>query len=180
MRKSFLLRRGFGGHIPLLLASCWLASFAQAQSPTPAPAQKSAILIMGATNAPWHMDPAFRRPGRFDRIIFVPPPDQEGRKRILDLLLRGMPAEDIDTAAIAKVTEHFSGADLKAVIDTCVEDKLADAFTSGKPEPITTKDLKKAAGKLKPTTREWFNSAKNYALYANDGGLYDEILKYVK
>lgn len=49
MRKSFLLRRGFGGHIPLLLASCWLASFAQAQSPTPAPAQKSAILIMGAT-----------------------------------------------------------------------------------------------------------------------------------
>lgn len=138
------------------------------------------ILIMGATNAPWHMDPAFRRPGRFDRIIFVPPPDQEGRKRILDLLLRGMPAEDIDTAAIAKVTEHFSGADLKAVIDTCVEDKLADAFTTGKPGPITTKDLKKAAGKLKPTTREWFNSAKNYALYANDGGLYDEILNYVK
>ncbi|MBP7515348.1 MAG: AAA family ATPase [Flavobacteriales bacterium] len=138
------------------------------------------ILIMGATNAPWHMDPAFRRPGRFDRIIFVPPPDQEGRKRILDLLLRGMPAEDVDTMTIAKVTEHFSGADLKAVIDTCVEDKLADAFTSGKPEPITTKDLKKAAGKLKPTTREWFNSAKNYALYANDGGLYDEILKYVK
>ncbi len=94
------------------------------------------ILIMGATNAPWHMDPAFRRPGRFDRIIFVPPPDQEGRKRILDLLLRGMPAEDIDTAAIAKVTEHFSGADLKAVIDTCVEDKLADAFTTGKPGPL--------------------------------------------
>ncbi len=138
------------------------------------------ILIMGATNAPWHMDPAFRRPGRFDRIIFVPPPDQEGRKRILDLLLRDMPTEDVDTAAIAKVTEHFSGADLKAVIDTCVEDKLADAFTSGKPERITTKDLKKAVGRLKPTTREWFNSAKNYALYANDGGLYDEILKYVK
>ena len=138
------------------------------------------ILIMGATNAPWHMDPAFRRPGRFDRIIFVPPPDQEGRKRILELLLRGMPAEDIDAASIAKVTDGFSGADLKGLIDVCVEDKLADAFTSGKPEPITTKDLKKAAGKLKPTTREWFNSAKNYALYANDGGLYDEILKYVK
>lgn len=138
------------------------------------------ILIMGATNAPWHMDPAFRRPGRFDRIIFVPPPDQEGRKRILDLLLRGMPADDIDTAAIARMTDGFSGADLKAVIDACVEDKLSDAFSSGKPAPISTKDLKKAAGRLRPTTREWFNSAKNYALYANDGGLYDEILKYVK
>lgn len=138
------------------------------------------ILIMGATNAPWHMDPAFRRPGRFDRIIFVPPPDHEGRKRILDLLLRGMPTDDIDTASIAKITDGFSGADLKGLIDVCVEDKLADAFSSGKPEPLTTKDLKKAAGKLKPTTREWFNSAKNYALYANDAGLYDEILKYVK
>lgn len=138
------------------------------------------ILIMGATNAPWHMDPAFRRPGRFDRIIFVPPPDQEGRKRILDLLLRGMPADDVDTASIAKVTDGFSGADLKGLIDACVEDKLADAFSSGKPEPITTRDMRKAAGRLRPTTREWFNSAKNYALYANDGGLYDEILKYMK
>ncbi len=138
------------------------------------------ILIMGATNAPWHMDPAFRRPGRFDRIIFVPPPDQEGRKRILDLLLRGMPVEDIDTASIAKVTDGFSGADLKGLIDVCVEDKLAEAFSSGKPEALTTRDLKKAAGRVKSTTREWFNSAKNYALYANDAGLYDEILKYVK
>jgi transitional endoplasmic reticulum ATPase len=138
------------------------------------------ILVMGATNAPWHLDPAFRRPGRFDRIIFVPPPDQEGRQRILDLLLREKPTDDVDTAAIAKATDGFSGADLKAAIDVCIEEKLGDAFVTGKPAPITTKDLKKAAGKLKPTTREWFNSAKNYALYANDGGLYDEILKYVK
>lgn len=138
------------------------------------------ILVMGATNAPWHLDPAFRRPGRFDRIIFVPPPDQEGRRRILDLLLRDKPMDDVDTAAIAKVTEGFSGADLKAVIDVCIEEKLADAFVTGKPAPIQTKDLKKAAGRLKPTTREWFNSARNHALYANDGGLYDEILKYLK
>ncbi|MFT3886534.1 MAG: AAA family ATPase [Flavobacteriales bacterium] len=138
------------------------------------------ILVMGATNAPWHLDPAFRRPGRFDRIIFVPPPDEEGRKRILDLLLRDKPVDDVDTQTIAKITGSFSGADLKAVVDVCIEDKLADAFVSGTPAPLTTKDLKKAAGRLKPTTREWFNSAKNYALYANDGGLYDEILKYVK
>ncbi|HEX2617658.1 MAG TPA: AAA family ATPase, partial [Flavobacteriales bacterium] len=89
------------------------------------------ILVMGATNAPWHLDPAFRRPGRFDRIIFVPPPDLEGRRRILDLLLRDKPVDDVDTSAIAKVTDGFSGADLKAVIDVCIEDKLADAFVSG-------------------------------------------------
>lgn len=138
------------------------------------------VLVMGATNAPWHMDPAFRRPGRFDRVIFVPPPDLEGRQRILDLMLRGMPAEAIDTHAIAKVTEGFSGADLKALLDTCVDERLEEAFSSGTAAPITTKDLKKAASRAKPTTREWFNSAKNHALYANDAGLYDEILKYVK
>ncbi len=143
-------------------------------------ANNDGILVMGATNAPWHMDPAFRRPGRFDRIIFVPPPDLEGRARIVELLLRNKPVEDIDAGAIAKVTDGFSGADLKGLIDVCIEEKLGDAFVSGKIAPINTKDLKKAAAKLKPTTREWFNSAKNYALYANDAGLYDEILKYVK
>ncbi len=138
------------------------------------------ILVMGATNAPWHLDPAFRRPGRFDRIIFVPPPDQEGRRRILDLLLRDKPVDDVDTMAVAKVTDGFSGADLKAAVDVCIEEKLGDAFVSGTVAPLTTKDLRKAASKLKPTTREWFSSAKNHALYANDGGMYDEILKYVK
>ena len=138
------------------------------------------ILVMGATNAPWHMDPAFRRPGRFDRIVFVPPPDLEGRARIVELLLREKPTEEIDAMAIAKVTEGFSGADLKSVIDVCIEEKLGDAFITGKTAPLTTKDLKKAASRMKPTTREWFNSAKNYALYANDAGLYDEILKHVK
>jgi len=96
------------------------------------------------------------------------------------LLLREKPTEEIDAMAIAKVTEGFSGADLKSVIDVCIEEKLGDAFITGKTAPLTTKDLKKAASRMKPTTREWFNSAKNYALYANDAGLYDEILKHVK
>ena len=42
------------------------------------------LLILGATNAPWHLDRAFRRPGRFDRILFVPPPDDEARASIID------------------------------------------------------------------------------------------------
>jgi len=54
------------------------------------------ILVIGATNAPWHLDPAFRRPGRFDRIIFVPPPDQISKQKILEILLKGKPTEKID------------------------------------------------------------------------------------
>jgi SpoVK/Ycf46/Vps4 family AAA+-type ATPase len=139
------------------------------------------VLILAATNAPWHLDPAFRRPGRFDRILFVPPPDAKGRAAILRIQVQGKPVAEIDFEHLAKKTENFSGADLKAVMDVAVEAKLREALTSGGgPKPLTTKDLLTAAGQVKPTTREWFATARNFALYANQGGLYDEILAYLK
>lgn len=138
------------------------------------------VLILGATNVPWHLDPAFRRPNRFDRIIFVPPPDLESRKSILEILLQKKPVSSIDYQALAKKTADYSGADLKALIDICVEDKLKESFSSGIPTPIVTKDLLKSLDKHKPTAvKEWFQAAKNYALYANDTGLYDDIAKYL-
>jgi transitional endoplasmic reticulum ATPase len=138
------------------------------------------VLILAATNAPWHLDSAFRRPGRFDRILFVPPPDRDARGSILKLHLEGKPVQDIDYDHIAKKTEGFSGADLKGVVDVCVENKLRDALKAGVPKPITTKDLLTATERLKPTTKEWFSTAKNYALYSNQGGAYDDILAYLK
>ena len=60
------------------------------------------LLILAATNAPWHLDNAFRRPGRFDRILFVPPPDPPARAVILRLMLAGKPADDIDFDKLAK------------------------------------------------------------------------------
>jgi len=138
------------------------------------------ILILAATNAPWHLDGAFRRPGRFDRILFVPPPDEAAREAILRVLLTGKPAGDVDIAALAKKARDFSGADLKALIDLAIEDKLKEALKTGKPEPLTTKHMQKIAKAIKPTTRGWFTTAKNYALYANEDGLYDDILTYLK
>ncbi|KAA3610492.1 MAG: AAA family ATPase [Calditrichaeota bacterium] len=138
------------------------------------------VLILGATNAPWHLDSAFRRPGRFDRIIFVPPPDASARELILKLKLEGKPSEAIDYAALAKKTEEYSGADIEALVDISIEGKLEQAIKEGIPKPITTKDLQKSIKKHKPTTKEWFSSAKNFALYANNSGLYDDILSYLK
>jgi AAA+ superfamily predicted ATPase len=138
------------------------------------------VLILAATNAPWHLDPAFRRPGRFDRIVFVPPPDPPARAGILRILLRGKPAEAIDPDAVARKTDGFSGADLKAVVDAAVEAKLREALRAGAPRPLTTKDLLAAAAGVRPTTKEWFATARNYALYANQGGLYDDIRKYLR
>ena len=138
------------------------------------------LLVLAATNAPWHVDPAFRRPGRFDRILFVPPPDGPARAGILRILLGGKPVQEIDYDALAKKTEGFSGADLKAVVDVAVENKLREAMREGVPKPLTTRDLSAAAGSVRPSTREWFATARNYALYSNQGGVYDDVLKYLK
>ena len=137
------------------------------------------VLILAATNTPWHLDPAFRRPGRFDRIIFVPPPDEAARAAILKIHLANKPIQNIDYNKIAKQTKDFSGADLQAVIDRAIEQKLAAAMKAGVPQPLTTTDLLQAAKLQKPTTKEWFNTAKNYALFSNESGLYDDILTYL-
>ena len=136
------------------------------------------VLILAATNAPWHLDPAFRRPGRFDRILFVPPPDAPARAAILRLLCRGKPVQGVDYDQLAKKTDGLSGADLKSIVDLAVEAKLREAMKAGVPKPLTTKDL--ASQVVKPSTREWFSTARNYALYSNQGGIYDDIIKYMK
>lgn len=143
-------------------------------------ASNDGLLILGATNAPWHVDTAFRRPGRFDRVLFVPPPDEAARVEILKLQLAGKPQQDLELSKVAAKTRDFSGADLQALVDRAVEAKLTAAIKSGRPTPLTTKDLLAAARKAKPTTTEWFATARNYALYSNQGGTYDDVLEYLK
>ncbi len=138
------------------------------------------LLIIGATNTPWHLDSAFRRPGRFDRIIFVPPPDLKSKEIIIELKLKGKPNENIDYKKIAKKTKNYSGADINALVDIAVEAKLEEALLSGIPKPITTKDLLVAAEKHKASTVDWFNTAKNYATFANQSGLYNDVLSYIR
>jgi len=137
------------------------------------------VLILGATNAPWHIDPAFRRPGRFDRTLFVPPPDEAGRAAIIEVMAQKKPIAELDPRALAKKTEGFSGADLKAVFDLATEEVLNVAIKTGKVIPLTTKDLIKAASRHQATTKAWFESAKNYAMYSNQSGFYDDVLKHL-
>lgn len=143
-------------------------------------ASNEGVLVLAATNAPWHIDSAFRRPGRFDRILFVPPPDAAARAAIFRLLCRDKPIADMDYAFLSQKTDRFSGADLKAVVDVAIEKKLQQAMKTGIPTPLTTKDLAGAIASVKPSTREWFSTARNYAIHANQDGIYDDILKFLK
>jgi len=143
-------------------------------------AENDGILILGATNAPWHIDAAFKRPGRFDRIIFIPPPDNEARKEILDIQLKDKPKMDVDIDKIAKNAKDYTGADLKALVDVTIEEKLKIIIETGKETPIKTKDFLSSTKKIKPSSKIWFETAKNYAVYSNQSGQYDDILNYLK
>jgi SpoVK/Ycf46/Vps4 family AAA+-type ATPase len=143
-------------------------------------ASNEGVLILAATNAPWHLDPAFRRPGRFDRVIFVPPPDQHARAAIVRVMLRDKPQSGVDVDSLAEMTDGYSGADLKGLIDLAVERKLSDAIRHGVPTPLSMKDLTTAAKETTPSTREWFLTARNYVVFANQGGLYDAVRPYLK
>ena len=137
------------------------------------------VLVLGATNAPWHLDPAFLRPGRFDRVLFVPPPDEPARAAIAGVMARGKPLEKFDPLALAKRTKDFSGADLKAVFDQAAEGALTEAMKRGRVVPISNDALARAAKEVKPSTRAWFESARNHALYANQSGFYDDVLVHL-
>jgi len=78
--------------------------------------QRGEVIVIGATNIPGSLDPALRRPGRFDREIGIGVPDKEGRREILQIHTRGMPlTEDVDLERIASITHGFVGADLAAL-----------------------------------------------------------------
>lgn len=139
------------------------------------------VLVIGATNTPWDLDAAFRRPGRFDQVLFVPPPDAPARAQILALKLKGKPVEaGIDIERLAGQTESWSGADLEHLVEHATELAIARSMKTGNVEPITMAFLDAARARIKPTTREWFTTAKNYAQYANEAGQYDEIADYMR
>jgi SpoVK/Ycf46/Vps4 family AAA+-type ATPase len=138
------------------------------------------VLILAASNVPWAIDSAFRRPGRFDRVLFVPPPDRSARSSILKILLNGRPVtDDIDHDALATRTSGFSGADLENLVDTAADRAIADSLTKGGEIPINHAHLLAALAEIKPTTSEWLTTARNYARYANEGGQYDEVLAFL-
>jgi AAA+ superfamily predicted ATPase len=143
-------------------------------------AGNEAVLVIGATNAPWDVDPALRRPGRFDRVVFVPPPDAQARENVLRLAFRERPTDTLDLAAIARRCLRYSGADLHHLVEVASERALGEALRTGKMRPITQSDLLASLDRVRPTTAEWLEAARRYVSYANQSGLYDDVAAYLR
>ncbi|MDF2822125.1 MAG: family ATPase [Clostridiales bacterium] len=137
------------------------------------------LLIIGATNMPWDVDTAFKRPGRFDKTIFVSPPDQGARALIFKLKLKDRPTDIIDYNMLAKNTELYSGADIENVVEVATENVITEILSSGVERLITMNDLVEAIKCTKPSTIEWLRTIKNYVKYSNQAGVYDEVEKFL-
>ncbi len=142
-------------------------------------AENDGLLVLAATNAPWDVDDALKRPGRFDRVVFVPPPDEEARRHVLELGLRDRPVGRLDLRTLAARTPLLSGADLSAVVERATDAAIDVALSTGRDEPIGQHQLEAAVAAVRATTLEWLRTARNHVEFANDSGSYDEVAAFL-
>jgi SpoVK/Ycf46/Vps4 family AAA+-type ATPase len=138
------------------------------------------VFILGASNHPWDVDSALRRPGRFDRMLLVLPPDAPAREAVFRFHLQDRPVAGIDLARLAAMTDGYSAADIAHACESAAELALLDSARSGKVRMIGPPDLVAAIGEITPSIGPWFESARNVALFANEGGAYDDLAAYLK
>jgi SpoVK/Ycf46/Vps4 family AAA+-type ATPase len=144
-------------------------------------ADNRGVFVLAATNHPWDVDAALRRPGRLDRMLLVLPPDAPAREAILRAHCRDRPlAADVDFAAIAARLEDYSGADAAHLCEAAAEFALEESLDAPAVRPISAAHFKRALKDVRPSIRPWLETAKNHALFANDGGVYDDLLEYLR
>ena len=146
-----------------------------------AQADNEGVFVLAATNHPWDVDTALRRPGRLDRTVLVLPPDAPARAAIL----RGALAE----RPVGGSRRHQARAARPTAVrarTSCTSSsprrrpRSEESVRSGEMRPINQRQLEQAQREVTPSTRAWFGVAHNYALYANDGGQYDDLLAYIR
>jgi AAA+ superfamily predicted ATPase len=138
------------------------------------------VFVLAATNHPWDVDAALRRPGRLDRTILVLPPDLEARVVIWQMHLRDRPVAGIDVKKLAKATNGYTGADIAHLCDSAAEIALLDAAETGNVRMIGQADVEAALKEVRPSVGPWFETARNVALFANEDGTYDELAAYLR
>ena len=137
------------------------------------------LLVLAASNEPWDIDGALLRPGRFDRTIFVPPPDDDARRSIIERRLLATPNQGVDVKRLTKATSLFSGADLRELVDRGIEEVLEEAISSGGEPPLTQAHLERALAEVRATTLTWLQRARNHADFGNVGGRWDDVKSYL-
>jgi transitional endoplasmic reticulum ATPase len=118
------------------------------------------IVVIAATNRPDMVDPAVLRPGRFDRLIYVPEPDEKSRLQIFKIYMKDMPLnKDVDINQLALMTKYFSGADIEGL---CREAAMHSLRKDINTKEVTMKDFQEAIKEVGPSVtpdlEKWYKS----------------------
>lgn len=129
---------------------------------------------------PWDVDEAMKRPGRFDRQVFVPPPDPAAREEIFRMKLLDVPTGAVDYGALARLTENFSGADIDGVIEAAKDGALLQLLDAAEDVRIEQDDLARAIGEAVPSTLDWLKTARNLVKFGGVGRAYKDVEQYLR
>lgn len=140
--------------------------------------ENDGVYFLTATNRPWDIDPALRRPGRIDKTVLVLPPDALAREAIVQSALTGKPTQDVDIEAVAAAADGFSGADIAQVATIALQQAMTASMNAGTLVPVTTESLLAAASGITPSTTQWFEQIGSVLEYGTDDGTFDQLRAY--
>ena len=136
------------------------------------------ILVLAATNEPWAIDPALRRPGRFKKLVFIPPPDLDARKAIFNIYMKKLPLEDdVDSGHLAGITNGLSGADISAICSDAAEIPLKEALDGKGQRKISKSDYDIAIGKRRSSIIPWIRMAVEQVKKSGEDDIFSELVK---
>ncbi|WP_406657025.1 AAA family ATPase [Methanolobus sp. ZRKC2] len=135
------------------------------------------LLVLAATNEPWSIDPALRRPGRFSKMVFIPEPDFEARVAIFNIQLKNRPLDDdVDLRVLAEMTESYSGADISSICKEAADIPLGEALKGRNARKIGMQDFAIAVGKRKPSITSWYIGARKAIQKTGEEEVFSEII----
>ena len=137
------------------------------------------VLIIGATNLPWEVDSALRRPGRFDKVLFVSPPDKVARAKMFEINMKDKPHEKLDHEKLAELTKQYSSADIARICDEASESAFKEAIRTNSVVKINQELMEEKAKIIRSSIVDWFSTVKNYIQYSNESGLFNSVKDYM-
>jgi transitional endoplasmic reticulum ATPase len=137
----------------------------------------SGIMIVGSTNAPWDVDPALRRAGRFTDQIYIPPPDGGTRVDVFKIHTRNRPVSpDVDFEKLAELTGGYSSADIKAVCDHALEIPWEEAFHGGTERNANMNDFLRTIKERKSSLPPWYLLAEKQVQASGENEFYKDLI----
>ncbi|WP_135604532.1 26S protease regulatory subunit [Methanococcoides sp. NM1] len=134
------------------------------------------LLVLSATNEPWAIDPALRRPGRFSKLVFIPEPDLPARIAIFKINLKKRPIDDdVNVEKLAEMTGSYSGADISAICKEAADIPLGEALRGAEPRKIKMDDFIKVLEQRKPSITSWYSEAKREIKKSGEEEVFREL-----